>query len=87
LRLAHCRRLSSTTRNKNFFEINPIHPKVGEQEYKLYGYRRHRISPLEHYTNTQYVQLEREHQLYRTLTKADSRLSDKQAAHKIILDA
>lgn len=31
LRLTHSKRLFSTTiRNKNFFEINPLYPKTGE---------------------------------------------------------
>jgi len=34
-----------------------------------------------------YREFSRNHELYRTLTKADSRIAEKQAAHKIIIDA
>lgn len=35
-------------KNKNFFEINPIYPKASDQEYKLYGINRKRVSFLEY---------------------------------------
>lgn len=66
----------STQRHRNFFEINPIYPRVGEHEYKLYGKERKRITALEYLnknTRKKVSKIIKMNEMFRTDNSADNR--------------